>query len=848
MMGGEGPCRARPLPAAGGGGTPPAGTPRAAQAVPSNAATPPATPTQQRALKQGMEGSRRAMPVTLLFGAAVLLLMVAGMAASDQTLRISKMGALSLPAPLLSTSSFSGTDQQGADGAQPIDNAFEEVFTSAAATLGEQLVADGFSVRQQPPPSPPRATSGKAGHAAAAVLPVPPQPPPSPPAPPAKWGLRCAVVNNLVFHIDVMAGWTYAFQSAGCDVTVYQNERSLGIEAIMSSWLKGRFRKPELFPGEAGDYHIVILPTFRDQHAELIQYLLQLPRLKRQRYFLTQHNPDWLLNRPNVDIVQQHLLAPLLASAQAVWGGAAPAAATLAAPLPLLRVQLVTLAPCVSNYTLHFLRQMAFNITEGHTYAERVGSFRVRSKTGGGAGEDNSEVLQQWIDSAINVEVPWLSPLVPWEPGLPLEAAPAAAASMHRLLQQQDGSSSRRRYLQELEEQEDDSTSSSSSSSDNNNSDDRARSHGRERAAGKQGQLPQLPPGRLCPPSPSVNKWWLTGAAPPPPPPLGAEALALLAELNMHRTDDGARHVCIQGKLENSRRDYKAAFEALSHPAVLRHLRGTGERMLLLGHRSKWETVVVPEEVQDVVVVLESLPYTVFFDTLSRCRAILLAFATDEYYAKKSSSTIATALNVGVPLVAERRTLEAYNFLQPKACFVYDDRMPGTLPPSKGAGRQGGPFQGARKDGAKGGQAAESKKGQRRLLLEKEGGGSRGDEDAKSPGPPKPQQQEHPQQGEEPHVDEPQTGSYSAAILAALRSESSAAARVAVAALKEQVMRHNRAVAAAFMAESEAQYAAEERAMDAGWWRAREAERAAAAAAAVGGSWPSEQPLSVQER
>ena len=38
-------------------------------------------------------------------------------------------------------------------------------------------------------------------------------------------------------------------------------------------------------------YHVVILPTFRDQHAELVQYLLQLPRLRKQRYFLTQHNP-----------------------------------------------------------------------------------------------------------------------------------------------------------------------------------------------------------------------------------------------------------------------------------------------------------------------------------------------------------------------------------------------------------------------------------------------------------------------------------------------------------------------------------------------------------------------------
>lgn len=48
-------------------------------------------------------------------------------------------------------------------------------------------------------------------------------------------------------------------------------------------------------------------------------------------------------------------------------------------------------------------------------------------------------------------------------------------------------------------------------------------------------------------------------------------------------------------------------------------------------------------------------PLQLYFDTLSRCRAILLAFAADDYFTKKSSSTVATAINVGVPLVAERR-------------------------------------------------------------------------------------------------------------------------------------------------------------------------------------------------
>lgn len=127
---------------------------------------------------------------------------------------------LSLPAPLLSTSSFLGAEQQqGEDEAEPADSALTEVFTSAAAALGEQLVADGFSVRQQPPPMPLRPYRA-AGSAAAATGPAPPAPPPSPPAPPARWQLRCAVVNNLVFHIDVMAGWTYAFQVLACSTAL----------------------------------------------------------------------------------------------------------------------------------------------------------------------------------------------------------------------------------------------------------------------------------------------------------------------------------------------------------------------------------------------------------------------------------------------------------------------------------------------------------------------------------------------------------------------------------------------------------------------------------------------------
>lgn len=73
------------------------------------------------------------------------------------------------------------------------------------------------------------------------------------------------------------------------------------------------------------------------------------------------------------------MLLPALEAAHA-----AERAAAAAAPRPpLLRAQLVTLAPCVSAYTLAFLRQMALNLTEGQTYAGARAPAAGRGAGGG---------------------------------------------------------------------------------------------------------------------------------------------------------------------------------------------------------------------------------------------------------------------------------------------------------------------------------------------------------------------------------------------------------------------------------------------------------------------------------
>lgn len=56
---------------------------------------------------------------------------------------------------------------------------------------------------------------------------------------------------------------------------------------------------------------------------------------------------------------------------------------------------------------------------------------------------------------------------------------------------------------------------------------------------------------------------------------------------------------------------------------------------------------------------------------LAGCRALLTSFGTDLYFTKKASTTVLTAMNLGVPIIADRRVLSAYSYLDPDAVLQY---------------------------------------------------------------------------------------------------------------------------------------------------------------------------------
>ena len=71
----------------------------------------------------------------------------------------------------------------------------------------------------------------------------------------------------------------------------------------------------------------------------------------------------------------------------------------------------------------------------------------------------------------------------------------------------------------------------------------------------------------------------------------------------------------------------------------------------------------VPEDLQDHVIFDENLGYDDFYGTLMKSDAIVPLFNTKEYYETKASSSVAASLIAGTPLIADKRLLEAYTYL-----------------------------------------------------------------------------------------------------------------------------------------------------------------------------------------
>lgn len=246
------------------------------------------------------------------------------------------------------------------------------------------------------------------------------------------------------------------------------------------------------------------------------------------------------------------------------------------------------------------------------------------------------------------------------------------------------------------------------------------------------------------------------------------------------------------------------------------------------------EAQTAPQHLREYVQVAADLPFELYYNTLASCRAILTAFGSDAYVLNKTSSTIAAAIHLEVPLLTEERVLKAYPFLNRAAAFVYDSGLaaPNVAKLARAAARRGPPAALARAIRTS---IAPEAAGRRRLRIdeeEEEDGVDRGDDGSEgepgSSGDVVEQQEESPSEQHRPPpppqqaqaadaagipagaaaAERPAAGSYAAALLAAFDDQAVRAARQASRELKAQLMRHNLEVAGALLADTAAAAAA----------------------------------------
>jgi hypothetical protein len=138
---------------------------------------------------------------------------------------------------------------------------------------------------------------------------------------------------------------------------------------------------------------------------------------------------------------------------------------------------------------------------------------------------------------------------------------------------------------------------------------------------------------------------------------------------NTTTTEKGTLSFAMQGDYDPHRRDYKHIFERLGNFLAA----AEGERNVSMHLLGQGQRPSVPENVASHVFFDQGLSYVDFYGLLSKVSAVLPGFASPEYLDRKASSSVPAALIAGTPLVADRRLLAAYAYVEEESVWLQED-------------------------------------------------------------------------------------------------------------------------------------------------------------------------------
>ncbi|GAX80206.1 hypothetical protein CEUSTIGMA_g7644.t1 [Chlamydomonas eustigma] len=149
----------------------------------------------------------------------------------------------------------------------------------------------------------------------------------------------------------------------------------------------------------------------------------------------------------------------------------------------------------------------------------------------------------------------------------------------------------------------------------------------------------------------------------------GGKTYSLTAEFSC------LRGFSMQGKFGGSRRNYTGIWDqVVKYMSVLEG--GASAQQLfhlnVLG-KGNHDLLELPSTISHLVTVYDRLPYDSYYSNISKTLALIPAFASPSYYSTRFSSTIITSLSTGTPVIASKRLLSAYSFLNTNSTFIQGD-------------------------------------------------------------------------------------------------------------------------------------------------------------------------------
>ncbi|GAO51078.1 hypothetical protein SAICODRAFT_25178 [Saitoella complicata NRRL Y-17804] len=126
----------------------------------------------------------------------------------------------------------------------------------------------------------------------------------------------------------------------------------------------------------------------------------------------------------------------------------------------------------------------------------------------------------------------------------------------------------------------------------------------------------------------------------------------------------------LQGDFDAKRRNYTKILSQLREMLKSGSETASTLTMHLLGHGP---VPTIPEEVAGHVKIDKNLDYVPFYSTLSKSFALITAFASETYFTEKASSSVPASLISGCPLVADRKLLDTYTYLNEDVVWLKEE-------------------------------------------------------------------------------------------------------------------------------------------------------------------------------